>query len=204
MNDQIGDCTCAGMGHAVQVFTANANPPEVTLPDSDILAAYEAACGYNPADPSTDQGGDELTVLAYWKNNGIGPGGHKIAAFSSVSVLNQNEVMQALALFGCLYTGVALPVSAQAQVGFVWDVDSTSAGNPGSWGGHCVVIVQADATGPTCITWGNLQKMTWAFWNRYFDEAYACITPDWIEANGNAPSGFDLAQLQADLAEITA
>jgi len=45
--------------------------------------------------------------------------------------------------------------------------------------------------------------MTWAFWDRYFDEAYCCLTPDWIEANGQTPSGFDLPTLQADLAQIT-
>jgi hypothetical protein len=45
--------------------------------------------------------------------------------------------------------------------------------------------------------------MTWAFQQAYFDELYAVVTPDWIAANGNAPSGFDLAQLQSDLSEIT-
>ena len=202
-NDRLGNCTCAGMGHAVQIVTANANPPEVTLSDQDILLAYEACCGYDPADPSTDQGGNELSVLSYWKNNGIGPAGHKISAYASVNPLNKTEVMQALALFGFLYTGVSLPISAQKQVGGVWDVDPTSAGAPGSWGGHCVVICQADPTGLTCITWGALQKMTWAFWTRYFDEAYACLTPDWVAEDQKSPSGFALSQLQSDLALLS-
>ena len=202
LNNSLGDCTCAGMANAVQLATANAST-EISLPDADVLTAYEQACGYVNGVPSTDQGGDELTVLNYWKNTGIGATPHKISAFVHVNLLNQAEVIQALALFGFLYTGVALPVSAQKQVGWLWDVDTTPAGAPGSWGGHCVVIGQADATGLTCITWGAYQKMTWAFWQRYFDECFACITPDWIEQDGQTPSGFDLPTLQADLAQIT-
>jgi hypothetical protein len=219
LNDKLGDCTCAGMGHAVQLATAAADAPSglvgaieravgddagvVTIADADILLAYEQACGYNPADPATDRGGVELDVLTYWRTNGIGNSGHKINAFAKVNVLNQAEVMQALDLFGFLYTGVALPASAQAQVGGVWDVDNTPNGAAGSWGGHCVVIGAADAAGLTCITWGAYQKMTWAFWQRYFYEAYCCLTPDWIEADGQSPSGFDLATLQGDLAQIS-
>jgi hypothetical protein len=204
LNDQLGDCTCAGPAHAVQVVTANASPPEVTVADADVLAMYEGSCGYVPGNPATDQGGDELTVLGYWRKHGIGTSGHKIDAFAAVNVLNSQEVMQGLDLFGFLYIGILLPVSAQAQVGGVWDVDPTSAGSPGSWGGHCVIIVQADPNGLTCITWGALQRMTWAFWNRYVDEAYVVLTPEWISADSRAPSGFDLATLQSDLAAITA
>src|SRR5690242_11483506 len=49
-NDVLGDCTCAGIGHAYQVWTAN-TAKEVTIPDADILKLYEKACGYNPNDP---------------------------------------------------------------------------------------------------------------------------------------------------------
>jgi hypothetical protein len=195
------------MGHAVQIATAQGGAGSmITVPDADILLAYEQACDYDPTNPATDEGGDELTVLTYWRNHGIGSAGHKIAAFAGVGVLNHPEVMQALDLFGFLYIGVQLPSSAQPQTGVqgLWDVDNTPAGNPGTWGGHCVVIGQADATGLTCITWGATQRMTWAFWDRYVDECYACLTPDWIEANGKAPSGFDLPTLQADLAVVTA
>ena len=203
MNDTLGDCTCAGTGHAVQVWTGMANPPEVTVSDEDVLSLYEGACGYVNGNPDSDQGGDLLTVLNYWKAHGIGGSGHNISAYAAVNTLNQIEVMQALFLFGCLYTGVMLPVSAQAQVGGVWDVDTTTAGAPGSWGGHCVVVVKFDATGPWCITWGAMQQMTWAFWSRYFDEAFAVLTPDWIKPDALSASGLDLATLKSDLSLIT-
>ncbi len=40
--------------------------------------------------------------------------------------------------------------------------------------------------------------MTWAFWDAYCDEAYACLSKDWAVA-ARAPSGFDWTALDADL-----
>lgn len=83
LNTELGDCTCAAIGHIIQAWTAE-DGAQVILPDSDILAAYEGACGYNPADPMTDQGGVELDVLNYWRKAGVG--GHRIAAYMSLQV----------------------------------------------------------------------------------------------------------------------
>ena len=58
-------------------------------------------------------------------------------------------------------------------------------------------VIAYDASGLTCITWGALKQMTWAFWDAYCDEAYACLSKDWAAAK--APSGFDWAALDADL-----
>ncbi len=40
LNDNLGDCTIAALGHAIQVWSAN-RYREITLPDTAILAAYE-------------------------------------------------------------------------------------------------------------------------------------------------------------------
>jgi hypothetical protein len=199
-NNSLGCCTISAAGHLIQAWTGNAAPPGFVPADSDILTAYEQSCGYKPGDPSTDQGGVEIDVLGYWKNTGIA--GRKIAAYASINPKNVQEVMQAIDLFGGIYTGVSLPTSAQNQVGSLWDVTASSPGDAGGWGGHALPILQYDSTGLTCITWGAKQKMTWAWLQAYMDEAYAIITQDWIEADGQAPSGFNLAQLQADLAQI--
>lgn len=198
-NDTLGDCTCAGVGHAVQVWSANAST-EANVTDAEVLDIYERWCGYNPSDPSTDQGGVELDILTDWKNQGFA--GHSILGYAAVITTNTNEVKQAINLFGGSYTGVSLPLSAQGQG--IWDVvpdDGSGDTAGGSWGGHCVYIVSYDADGLTCITWGALQKMTWAFWNAYFDEAYGILSPDWLAATG-APNGFNVVQLQQDLAQI--
>ena len=196
LNSDLGDCTIAALGHAVQIWSANIGT-ETTVADTDILAAYEKWDGYNPSDPSTDQGGVELDVLTDFKRDGLA--GHTLLAFADPAVLNLGEVRQAINLFGGVYIGVSLPVSAQTQD--VWDVVSGADGEPGSWGGHAVFVCGYDQSGFTCITWGQLKKMTVGFWQTYIDEAHALLGTDWIGAKGS-PNGFDLAQLRADLAQL--
>ena len=198
LNDQLGCCTIAGVGHAVQAWTANTGT-EFTAPDDVVQTYYEKWDGYDPSNPASDQGGNLLDVATDWKNNSFN--GHLIYAFTSVDVKNQIEVQQAINLFGGLYTGFEVPQSAMDQnaAGEVWDVVESDGG---SVGGHCVYIVGYNATGPVCVTWGALQQMTWQFWLKYFDEGYAIIGADWLPTGSTAPSGFDFAQLQNDLALI--
>jgi hypothetical protein len=196
----LGDCTIAGRQHAIQVWSANLGT-EITLSDADTLAAYEQWCGYVDGDPSTDNGGVELDVLADWKQKGGSLDGHSLLAFADPKVSNLTEVQQAINLFGGVYIGLSLPLTAQTQD--VWDVVPRGGvrAKAGSWGGHCVFVPKYDRNGFTCITWGQQKTMTLAFWKKYCDEAHALLSPDWIAAQG-APSGFDLAQLQADLRVI--
>lgn len=197
LNDRLGCCTIAGSAHAIQVWTAELGS-EVTLSDNDVLTAYEVWDGYNPNDPSTDQGGIELDVLTDWQKQGFA--NHKLLAFASINPANLSEVHTAINLFGGVYIGVSLPITAQSQD--IWDVTSLSGdGEPGSWGGHCVYVPKYDQNGLTCITWGAPKTMTNAFWNAYVDESYALLGADWIGVKGS-PLGFDLASLQADLSQI--
>ena len=162
--------------------------------------AYSAITGYNPADPSTDQGAVELDVLNYWRQNGIA--GHKILGYAKLDPGNVDHVRQSVYLFEGTYIGVQLPISAQGQA--TWDVPAgglTGDGEPGSWGGHAVPVIGYDADGLWVVTWGKLLKMTWAFWRAYTDEAYACFSIDMLEA-GKSPAGFDLPALQTFLAGV--
>jgi hypothetical protein len=197
-NDTLGDCTIAGVGHAIQVWTANTGTMK-TVPDSTVVSYYEKWDGYDPSDPSTDRGGIELDVLNDWKKNGFA--GHTLTAFADPKVSDLVEIRQSIALFGGLYIGLSLPLTAQSQE--VWDVvpNGGAKAKKGSWGGHCVFVCKYDAKTFTCITWGALKPMTLAFWKKYCDEAHTLLSPDWISAKG-APSGFDMAQLQTDLSMI--
>jgi hypothetical protein len=195
LNDKLGCCTVAAAAHAIQVWSTNTTA-EVTLPDKQVLRYYEKWDGYKPGDPSTDRGGIELDVLTAWQKGGFYK--HKLIAFADPSHSNLEQIRQAIALFGGVYIGVSLPVTAQNQT--VWDVVPNGGVNAasGSWGGHAVFVPKYDANGFTCITWGALKTMTVAFWNAYVDEAHALLSKDWLAAKG-APSGFNLAELQADL-----
>jgi hypothetical protein len=160
LNDQLGCCTIAAVGHAVQTWTANALGRELTVPDSTILAYYEKWDGYNPANPATDQGGVELDVLNEWRQQGFD--GNSLDAYVAIELgigdtglgtrdsgnsvpipepLIPNPIAQAIWLFGGAYIGVELPITAQNQD--VWDVPANPGPNdePGSWGGHAIYLV---------------------------------------------------------------
>ena len=201
LNDTLGDCTIAGCGHAIQVCGANVGYTfeGETLPDAVIEKAYSTWDGYVPGDPSTDNGGVELDVLNNWRKSGLG--GHHLLGFADPEPSNLTEIQQTIALFSGVYIGLSLPVTAQNQD--IWDVVPNGGADavPGSWGGHCVYVPKYDQNGFTCITWGGLKAMTLAFWNKYCDEVHGLLLATWIK-NNVTPSGFNLAEMQADLAAI--
>lgn len=202
LNDSIGDCVEAAAGHMIEQWNFYAGHPQQPS-DQDILKAYSDVSGYVPGDPSTDNGTDMLSFLKYWRK--VGVGGHKIRAFVTVNWLNDDEIRAAILYFGNLYIGVALPTSAQGQSS--WTVPDggteSSAGGPGSWGGHCIPVVAASPITRTCITWGETLKMSHNFLEDYCEEAYAVLSDEWLTATGLSASGVDMFTLQADLLDIT-
>lgn len=198
LNDKLGDCTIAGAAHAVQVWSANSDT-EVTVSDDTVQSYYQQWDGYVPGDPSTDNGGVELDVLNDWQKQGFA--GNKLLAFADPKPANLIQIRQSINLFGGVYIGLALPLTAQTQD--VWDVVKTGGAKakPGSWGGHCVFVPKYDQHGFTCITWGGLKTMTLAFWKKYCDEAHALLDQQWLTTKGS-PAGFDQNQLLTDLNAI--
>jgi hypothetical protein len=135
------------------------------IPDSTIVQYYEQWDGYNPVDPTSDQGGVELDVLNDWRQQGFA--GHTLEAFTAIDLGTEDAgleprdtgnaqqqagygavrhlVQTAIWLFGGAYIGVELPLTAQKQD--VWDVtsDNHPDAEPGSWGGHAVYVVGYEA-----------------------------------------------------------
>lgn len=200
LNDTLGDCVPAAMLHMVQQWTFFASGSQYIPTDQDALTLYEAVGGYKPGDPSTDNGCDMQVALAYWKANGIAKG-HKILGWVAIDVTKPEEMFQAIQLFGNAFTGISLPVTAQGQE--AWTVSAggvyTQNGAPGSWGGHCIPKMAASPDSRTFISWGSKMKMSPNFDEDYTEEAYAVISPDWIETSGDSPSGLDKTTLLADL-----
>jgi hypothetical protein len=211
LNDTLGDCTCAAVYHAEQVWTSNANPPMVTEPDSDVLLLYEKACGYKPAQGGEGPGGNEQHVLTYLLRSGApaGAGGRshlKIAAFVEVDPRNTDDVKRAIFHCGLAYIGFNVPAFLMPPPPdappAVWDVQP--AADNSSVGGHAVILAGYDAAGARVISWGRYYTMTWAFFGQFVDEVYAIADAEWVSAKGTTPAGLSLQELEQQMSALKA
>ena len=186
-NDSLGDCTIAGLAHAITTYRG-------LIGQKKIMATPAVEKLYFHLTGGVDSGLNELDVLNYWRKTSVD--GDKILAYVSVEPKNHAHVQQAIYLFGGVYLGF------QVQKNAIQDFDARRPWTPGplTRDGHAVYAVAYDAKGVTVLTWGNTQQATWAWWDECVDEAYAILPPE-AKKPGFAP-GFDLAQLQADLSGV--
>ena len=202
-NDTLGDCTVAGIGHLIQLFSSYTKPSPMVMTEQEIIQTYSAVGGYVPGDQSTDNGAVESNVLDYWMNNGVSVQGinNKITGFAKINVQNKEELQYAMYWFGGVYLGVQLPLVWQ-NTETTWAMPPNLEGNnaPGSWGGHCVCAVAVNPQGITVISWGEKINLSWDAYTTYVDEAWAIIDPVWVNQQGKCPANnFDWSQLLSDM-----
>jgi hypothetical protein len=206
LNDRLGCCVVSGIaGHTVGVETGNAD--RLFIPtDAQILANYEAISGYNPNDPSTDQGCNEGDAINWYLQHGF-PNGTKPLGAIYVDATNAKLVAQCQWLFENTIFGIELPDSYLENIkdAFIWRSDT-----PNPCNGHCIVgvdVVNWGGTGDSGLliaTWGLLGLMTFdaiAELAVYANggELHCLITPDQLARGQNrAPNGFDWAALISD------
>lgn len=176
-NDDWGDCTCASDGHIAIQQTAYGLGSAEAVSNADVLRVYAAIAGFNPgAGPPgqnpTDRGATVQSALDYLRRKGIN--GFKIAAYGFVEPKNHDAVKHAIEEFGALSVGFNLPKSALSANG-EWTV---VPGSPID-GGHCVMIAGFDADWLYAISWGELVRISWDFWDTYCEESWAIISEDW-------------------------
>ena len=209
LNDKLGCCTIAGIGHAQQIWNLNCGKPLLSILDSTILTTYENWDGYVNGDPTTDNGGDELSVLNDYRQQGFN--GSQLLSYVSCNPKNNVHMRQGVNLFGVVYNGLEMPLTAQNQA--IWDVvgdptDLESPSAPGSWGGHCTVIPKyffTDSSGIYyLLTWGILQPATEAWIVTYCSEAYPLLGQDWVTSKPVQTSGWDHTLLLNDLQAVAA
>lgn len=203
-NDRVGDCTVADVDHELKAVQVAAGNAEVQSTADEVLAAYSAITCYDPADPSTDQGAEMQTVREYWQLHGITLGGqlHQIIMFAEIDIHDVTVAQWCLDEFGSVGVGVNLPQSAidQTNAGRPWDVVPDDGG---ILGGHAVALVGYDQQGPVFLTWGCVQRATWAWWRRYVEEAWASFLREITDAKGNSPTHETLYQLGQEIAALT-
>ena len=197
-NDSVGDCTIAGIYHLRMNWQAVANAGTPYTPTTDVvLADYSSITGYNPSDPSTDQGANCGDVLNWYKANST------IAGFATLDVQNIDQVKAAIYLFGGVYIGFNVPESMVNQLNSGQDPDwSYSPTDAPSGEGHCVAPFGYGRSGLAPCSWGKIYHTSWDFWLAWVDEAYAVVSKEWIKQAGTSPSGLDLNGLIADLAQV--
>ncbi len=199
LNDSLGDCVCADSAHQVMLHTANAGTIVVPSND-DVLKLYEAVGGYKPGDASTDQGCDETAMCQFLMTTGLC--GQTSAGTGMVDPSNLDHIRWAVQLFGACRLGIMVGQDFidQFTAGKPWEAPTT---DPNA-GGHDVPVVKYDDAYAYVVTWGGLQAVSWGLManGAFLDEAHAEVFPDWVATSGNAPSGFPLAQLLADLSEV--
>jgi hypothetical protein len=200
-NDNYGDCVYAADGHITVQQTFFGQGAAYVVSEQQALGAYSQMTGFDPSDPNTDQGDTLQNGLGYQMKYGFG--GHKIAAFAQLDINNMNDIKNAVAEFGAVDLALNFPAFAMDQFnqGKPWDVSST---NTQIEGGHCVLLVGYSDAYLYVATWGGIQKVTYAFFKKYFVEAWALISEDWINAaSGKDPEGVNKYDFGAQFAALT-
>ena len=197
-NDKYGDCVFAGAGHEHLLWNKEAGK-DVVFTDTNILAAYTAVTGFNPTDPSTDQGADMELVAKWRRTTGLTDASndiHKIGAYLNVQIGNIPEIKQAAYLFSAVGIGIQFPDSAMEQfnAGKPWKVVSGAQIE----GGHYVPIVGYDSKFIYIITWGKVQAASYAFIKKYMDEGIVYLNTEFFK-DGKSLEGFDLATLTSNI-----
>ncbi len=186
-NDRYGDCTIAALAHSATTYHGLVGQKHV-MAEQAVLKLYMSLTG------GVDSGLPELDVLNYWRSHPVSR--DEILAYVSIAPRDHLHVQQAIALFGGVYLGF------QVQANALQDFDARKPWTPGPLtnDGHAVFATAYDQAGVTVLTWGNTQRATWAWWDECVDEAYAILPPQ--AKDPKFAPGFNVAQLQADLAMV--
>lgn len=211
-NDDWGICGPAGAMHWIQTTTANTMKPlRATLEQCKRLYSQVAGFDENagpPGDNPTDQGTVLLTLLQWWKQNGIAitdyaTGAeviHKIEGWASLDLSSIPQMRWAGRMLGGLYVGIECRQNFLTDTGnWVWDPKSPRRG------GHCITMPGEGSVGTHIQSWGKNIPTTWDAMLNTLDEGYAIFTPQWLDKNGRTPKEqLDLTALTAAFQKLAA
>lgn len=194
-NSKYGDCVIAARAHQTLRFEAFEQGKQIFISDDEVVNEYFDQTG------GADRGLVLLFSLRDWKNDGwpVSDKIYTIYAFASLDKDNYDEVKHCIHLLGGVNFGMLIYSKDMEQFknNEIWHLTS----NDGSLkGGHGVYLCAYDDDGPTCMTWGKRQKMTWDFWSARVDEAYGIVdnVNYWMEED----SPVDVEELNRQLDEI--
>lgn len=196
-NDLYGDCVWAMIANYLILATCHTGT--VFIPKlSDVLDAYAAVTGFNPATGANDNGTSMTQALAYMVSTGLA--GHKFRGWAQIDHTNLVHRHLGVDLFGSTLVGVNLPSAAETQFdnGQPWEVSGQGQD------GHAILHPGYGSLGDDYVTWARWDQKAGAAWSyAYVDEEYVAITDDWLDkVTGKTPGGLDLATLEKDLSLV--
>lgn len=201
-NDAVGDCAFAGSDHEHMCWTGigNGGTLSAKFTKANTLSDYSALTGYDPADPSTDQGTVVYQLMDYRRTVGVVDATgkrHKIdLAVRLPRPFDWSEFIRAVWAFKAVAIGTLIPQSAMEQfnAGQPWDY----VGDRNIEGGHYIPGVgTVDRDNEvTVITWGKRQRMTRAFFEAYVDELWIPLSQEAMARIESALSLVDWAKVQ--------
>ena len=172
-NDRLGDCVIAGRAHQTLRFELVEQRKLIAITDREVEREYFLETG------GPDEGLIVLDSLKRWRKRGWLAAGDRyfIVAFAEIDRGVSSEVKRTVFTDLGVGLGLRLPLTAQHEFEAAkpWDLTSGPGSAANSWGGHYVYVTGYTTLGPTCVTWGRKQRMSWAFFRKYCDEAYAII-----------------------------
>lgn len=174
-NDVYGDCVAVTWANIRRLTTAAIGSGEHYPSLADVETVYRTQ---NPNFPADDNGMDIQTLLEYLTKT-PGPDGVKAVAFAKVNPTNLDEVKAALAIFGCVWTGMEVQHQNMADfdAGRPWQFRSADSID----GGHSVIsggYSTSTASDVRFVTWGTETSFTDSFWQHLVDEAWVVIWPE--------------------------
>lgn len=172
-NNDFECCVISGRAHQTLRFELVEQKRLIRISEKEVIDEYFAESGGH------DDGLIVLESLGLWRKQGWTAAKKKysIRAYSEVDRTSIAEMKTAIFMNLGVGIGLRLPASAKRELaaGLPWTTTTGPGAKPNSWGGHYVYVTGYTKLGPTCITWGSKQRMSWAFFSTYCDEAYAII-----------------------------
>jgi hypothetical protein len=184
-NDRLGDCMYAAACHADNTFTGNVGT-ESTFDESRLERDYERLSG-------GDNGLDEGTLIAGWKDGLAGVKAADILDALDVDTTNPATMRAAIYLFGGVLFMLDVPDPwCQTADGDAWDVPARADQN----NGHGTWINGVDAAGNYhLLTWGGYRKLTPAGLRACDPSGFVVFSLRWFDAHGYAPNGKHYTEL---------
>ncbi len=204
-NDKWGCCVFAGAAHEHMMWSMEGGESRARFTIADVLSDYGAVTGFDPNNPTTDQGTDMQVAASYRRLTGIRDATgarHKIDAYVSITTGSPTQLAVATYFAGAVGVGLQFPYSAMEQFDHEkpWDVV------PGARvsGGHYVPCVgKLDNGNFLVVSWGRIQQMTPAFYQKYNDESVAYLSLEILSKSGLSPEGFNATLLRQYLKGVS-